>query len=402
MTSRTDITQFLGLLARHADLIETAYHDGSVQIADETASAIRSLHAARVLSAREPGHYGLTRMMREMLDENMQHQRRFAIGGNIGGEINRMEKLLLELEEAHAKGNTEDADAYTQDLCQSLYDIKDFITRDLLQFDQIMSTRFSDVRTAEEKLRQNAHYLERTKRLQDAIEQMNRSDLHETFSKAWAGEAGRIYRSAISASISGWSASLLANSKIFEQFIFKLRSIAAETRKLRSFSRFLKEGGQGRMVEALMKADTCPAFARVSPETHAIWPDIHSDHGASAIAALTRNMKPLEARAVKERQPGKRSADRAPVVIEEDQAPEDEALSAFLSCLSEDGVWVSAATWAEAHTEVPRGLFLEHVLSWCETERNHAEHDARYIEYGAAPANHANIAIEDIEICLAA
>lgn len=400
MSPQTDIPQFLALLHRHASLIEAAYHDGSVISTDETAQAIRALHTARVLSAREEGRYGLTRIMREVLDENMQRQQRFAIGGNIGDEINRLDKLLVELEEASARGVHEDIDIYSDDLCQSLYDIKDLISQDLLQFEQIMSTKFSDVRTLEEKMRQNAHYLERAKRLQHALEQINRSELHERFASPLIGEPGRVYRIAISRSIPNWSASLLSISAVFEHFMFSFRKIAEETQAMRAFTRFLKEGGQGRLGEAIDKADSCPAMRRVAPDDREEWPDIQSDQGRKAVAEITRGMKLVEMRQSIERQPGKRSQDNAPVSIEDDQAPEDRDLSVFLAAIPPDGRWVSAARWADAHAQMPRSVFLEHLLSWADTECD--AHEVRYIEAKPQPAHRANIEIEDIEICLAA
>jgi hypothetical protein len=403
VTGRADIQQFLGLLARNAELIEVCYHDGAVTMTEENAGAIRALRNARVLSTREEGRFGLTRAMREMLDENMQRQQRFAIGGNIGDEINRMEKLLFELEEAASLGKHAEIDTYTSDLCQSLYDIKDLITQDLLQFDQIMSTKFSDVRTTEEKMRQNAHYLERTQRLQQSLEQINRAELHEKFADARTAEAGRVYLVAISRSISGWSASLLANSQVFEQFMFSFRSIEEETRRIRAFTRFLKEGGQSRLVEALDKSETCPALRRVSDEGGELWPDIFSDRGRQAIGAIAAGLKPVESRKPDERRPGQRSKENAPVSIEEDLAREDLALSVFLSFVSERrATWVSAGAWAEASHGVPRAIFLEHVLTWADLERDETEFDVRYSEDALTPRRSANLVIGDIEICQAA
>lgn len=401
MSGRGDIRQFLSLLARYSDLIEDCYYEGSIVMTEENASAIRTLRNARVLSTREEGLYGLTRVMREMLDENMQRQQRFAIGGNIGDEISRMEKLLFELEEAASQGKHDEIEAYTADLSQSLYDIKDLITQDLLQFDQIMSTKFSDVRTIEEKMRQNAHYLERTKRLQDAVQQINSADLHERFSSALIGEAGRVYRVAISRSIAEWSASLLSNSKVFEQFMFSFRNIAEETRRLRAFARFLKEGGQSRMEEALHKADQYPALCRALPEEADVWPDIISDHGRQANAVIVNGLKLAETRRSEERSPGRRAEANTPTSIEEDQAPEDVALTAFLSQVSVADGWLSASGWVRSHSELPHAVFLEHVLTWSETERDE-EFEARYVEPHAPVPRRANMAIGDIEVCRAA
>lgn len=400
MTPKADIQQFLNLIARHGAIIEAAYHDGSVVMTDDNTSAVRDLHTARVLSAREAGEYGLTRVMREMLDENMQRQQRYAIGGNIGDEINRHDKLLHELEEAASQGKHEEIEAYTSDLSQSLYDIRELITQDLLQFDQIMSAKFSDVRTIEEKMRQNKHYLDRTKRLQDALEQINRQELHERYSSPLVAETGRVYRRAISSSISDWSATLLSNSKVFEQFMFSFRNIAEETRRMRAFNRFLKDGGQSRLLDALNKHELPPVLRRVQPGPTEVWPDVMSEHGAHVIGAIVRGLKPIERRKSEERQPGQRSDNNTQVAIEEAQSPEDIALGAFLSQVQDADGWQSASQWICQTPEISPSIFLEHVLSWAETERDDM-HRVRYIEVSSQTPHHANIAIGDIEICRA-
>ena len=398
----TDIPHFLNLLARHAGLIEAAYHEGSILETDENTSAVRTLHTARVFSPREGGHYGLARSVRQLLDENMQRQKLFGIGGNIGDEINRMEKLLLEVEAAANSADQIDRLAhYIAELCESLYDIKDLINQDLLQFSQVMGTRFSDVRTVEQKMRQNAHYLERTKALLDVIEQMNRSEVHRRFSSPLVGEAGSAYRMAIARSISNWSARLLANSQIFEQYMFSFRQIAEETRRMRAFTRFLKEGGQSHLPDALHRAADCPALCRIEAAEKTLWPDIFSIEGSRAVANIIQALKPLENHKKTERPAGTRRQAADPIVIDDDLSPEEKALSVFLSSLPDDGSWHSAGRWAERVSSVVRAEFLEHVLTWSEEDRDRDLHGVRFTEVSEAPFL-ANISIGDIEICLVA
>jgi len=402
LSRKADIGQLLGLLARNADLIEAAYHEGAVLMTDENQSAVRSLHNNRVLYAREDSQFSLTRKMREMLDEHTQRHSTFAIGGNIGDEVDRMEKLLFELEEAASRGKHEDSERYADELSQSLYEIGEYVTQDILQFQHVMSSKFSDVRAIEEKMRQNEHYMERAKRLHLVVEQLNRHELHDRFSSPLVEEPGTVYRKAITRSIDEWSNTLLSISRIFEQFMFSFRRISEQTRRMRAFSQFLKEGGQGKLEEALRKSETCPALSRIAPAKPETRLDIYTDRSRNALASITRDLKPLETRKLTDRQAGKRSRDNETVSIDEDTAPEDRLLSVFLGAVQAAPDGLSAARWAAQTQQLDVASFLEHVLTWSEFLDEDDDHTVRYIEAGSTPARRANIAISDIKVCKAA
>lgn len=398
MTPKTEIPNFLARLDRHSDLIEEAYHSGFVQVSGEDEPAARALRIARVFTMRDQGQYGLTRTMRDLLNEHTQRQQRFAIGGNIVEEVERMEKLLFELEEAASQGKHVEGQRYSEDLCQSLFDIKDMISQDILQFDQVMSAKFSDVNTIEEKMRQNEHYLKRAEQLHVAVEQLNRNELHESFNSQLVDEAGRIYRRVIVQSISHWSSRLLSISKVFEEFMFSFREITKETRRMRAFNRFLKEGGQTKLEEAFSQSAEYPVMRRVLPARTETWLDVYSDRGRNALAEIVGDMKPLEQRKKQERHSGQRHQDNAPVSIEEDASLEDLGLFVFLSEVDKADGWISGFRWAETSPELRPSSFLEHLLTWSETECGD-EHRVRYTEVDSTALNTANIAIADIEVC---
>lgn len=402
MTQLPSILQIFAMLSRHSAIIEVAHREGAVLMTDENQATIRTLHNNRILYAREDSQFGLTRTIREMLDDLTHKQSTFAIGGNIGDEVERMEKLLLETEEAASRGKHEDSERYAEELSQSLYEIREYVTQDILQFEQVMSSKFSDVSTIEEKMRQNEHYMERAKRMHIVVEKLNRVDLHEQFSSRLVEGPGEIYRKVITNSIDEWSNTLLSISRLFEQFMFSFRQISNQTRRMRAFGGFLREAGQSCLEEALRNADNCPALCRVKPVKVDIHLDLCSDRSRTRMGSIVNELKPIEPPKSKERKAGTKSSDNATVSIEEDLSAEDVFLSVFLGAVDASDEPISATKWAQETPDVIVSSFLEHVLTWSEISHDQDEHEVEYIEFGNAPDRRANIEIEDIRVCRAA
>jgi hypothetical protein len=180
--------------------------------------------------------------------------------------------------------------------------------------------------------------------------------------------------------------------------MFSFRHIAEETRRMRAFTRFLKEGGQSLLPNALHHAAKCPALCRVQEPEKPLWPDIYSLEGARTIAQIVQSLKPVENRRKPERAAGTRRESVDVITIDDDISPEEEALAAFLSSLPTNGTWQSAGDWAEQTTHIVRAEFLECVLTWSQQKENRNLYEVRFKKIHTTPFM-ANISIGDIEVC---
>ena len=185
MTSTGDIDRFLSLLGKYGALISDIYQSGSIEGTDEIRGALHELHNARAVTPCGAGHFRLSRPVKALLDDHTQRQRSFEIGDDIGAEIKRMRDLLDEYLRAANEGRQDDMDRLDNEVLESIYNIQDSVSSDLLRFRQITESSYSTVRDLSEKARQNVHYLKRAMALQDVLAALNSSDMHEAFSSAW-------------------------------------------------------------------------------------------------------------------------------------------------------------------------------------------------------------------------
>ena len=397
MSASSDIQRFLSLLSRHGEVIEDAYHAGEIPRTDENGNAINALHKERVLTPREEGKYGLTRSLRDVLDDLTQRQKRFAIKGNIGEEIDRLEKLLTELEAATVEGRHEDVDRNTDDLVQSLYDVRELVDADILQFHQVMASKFSDVSSNDEKMRHNAHYLERADRLRKALNRLNRIDMHDRFNRRDISQVGHVYQSAISGRMGNWTQSLLEISAVFTSYMFSFRKIEQHTRKIRAFARFLSEGGD--LEHIRQEVPLCDFLMCKPADGDKEWLDIYSERGQRTFAHFCADLKPIEERRVPEREVGQRIVPEEEAQTDEEEAAEELALTYFLNHVDRVGDWVSVLNWCAQREDIGDKVFLEHVMSWLTTKDEDLQYEVRY-DLDADISDHlANQCLEDLNLC---
>ena len=399
MSIPSDIQRFLSLLARHGEVIEDVYHAREVLRTEENGNAIDALHKERVLTPHEEGKYGLTRSLRDVLDDLTQRQKRFAIKGNIGEEIDRLEKLLTELEAAAVEGRLADVDCNTDDLVQSLYDVRELVDADILQFHQVMDSRFSDVSSNDEKMRHNAHYLERADRLRKALNRLNRIDMHDRFNRRDISRAGHVYQSAISGRMGDWTQSLLDISAVFNNYMFSFRKIEQYARKIRAFAKFLSEGGEVDLEYIRQEVPLCD-FLMCKPEGgKKEWLDIYSDRGQRVLSHLCEDLKPIEERRMPERKAGQRIVPQEEAKTEEEDTVEELVLTYLLNHVDRVGTWVSVLTWCAQRDDIGDKAFLEHVMSWLTTENKDLSYEARYDLDTGVSDHMANQRLEDILLC---
>ena len=398
MNIASDIQRFLNLLSRHNEVIEDVYHAGEILRTDENGNAIDALYKERVLTPREEGRYGLTRSLRDVLDDLTQRQKRFAFTGSIGEEIDRLEKLLIELLAATVETRHKDIDRNTEQIIESLYDVRELVDADILQFHQVMASKFSDVSSNDEKMRHNAHYLERADRLRKALNRLNRIDMHDRFNRKDISRAGHVYQSAISGRIESWTQSLLEISAVFNHFMFTFREIEEHTRRIRAFAQFLSEGGEVDPEHIRQEVPLCD-FLMCKPAGGAReWLDIYSDRGNRALARFCADLKPIEERCVPKRDVGQRIKPEEEFLTEEEEAVEELALTYLLNHVDRDGGWVSVLTWCAQRDDISNKVFLEHVMSWLITEDEDLQYEIRY-DFNADISDHmANQYLEDIHL----
>jgi hypothetical protein len=398
LTSASDIDRFLGVLARHGELISEIYQSSSIESTDEIRGALHELHNARAVTPCGAGHFRLSRPVKALLDDHTQRQRSFEIGDDIGAEIKRMRDLIDEYLRAANEGRHDDMVRLESEVLESIYNIQDSVSSDLLRFRQITESSYSTVHDLSEKARQNAHYLRRAMALQDVLAALNSRDMHEALSSALADDLASVFHEEISARIGAWSALLLASVGIMKEFLFRYREITRETRRLRAFHRILKSRSPADAETAMATAAWHPLLARPVEAVEAPLPDFITGEGRDEFSDVVRTFKPIQQKRAEERKAGKRALDDGPLEVGEEISPEEAALSAFLSVVDASYGWVSARAWLDPAENIEPTSFLEQVLAWWLSDRD-CERDANLKEAGHRCPRSGNMEIEDIQVC---
>lgn len=245
MATKTDLVEnHLVKLFRHKELLATAYHRGVVSKADDKfdGRGLYELHQARALVPYANETYRLASSLARHIDEILQTEHLYAaVGADVGDLAARLPLLSDAVAKAAIEGRNEDADEYIDQFDRAVFELADSISG-ALQFLRILAdNKFANVATYAEKKRQNEFYLERVRKISDALVTIQTSGLIESLEFSPEGERLLLsYRSQIADHLPEWRANLLDITAILRVYLFRIRQIEATARRFRAFALFLK------------------------------------------------------------------------------------------------------------------------------------------------------------------
>lgn len=397
--SKAPISKFLSLLSRHSDLIEQVYHEDFLVANEELDSTVRLLHQERILYLREDDEFGLASSVRDMLDEYTQRVNRYEAGGNVVAEIERLDKLLDELELSIGKSEYERLSRLRDDVVNAVYDVREVIEREVLKLDRIMESEFSDVKDVEEKARHNAYYNKKANALLAAFEML--WPLTDRFSRIVYGDVGRVYTRAIIARTGDWMARLQKQNQVFERFMFKFREIEQKTKRLRLFSDFLNDGGDSKLHEVLEISNRVPALMRVLDKPRLPFPNIYADDVKEVLSTVVADFKPIEKREERKKKVGVRRKDDGVFSEELQLSVQEKLIEKLITDVDKSSDWVSAGNWARTQDDaVDVPLFLEYILVW-EEIGSEGLYEVEPIMAPGEIARSSTRIVEDVRLCRA-
>lgn len=245
MATKTDLVEnHLVKLFRHKELLAAAYHRGVVSKADDKfdGRGLYELHQARALVPYANETYRLASSLARHLDEILQTEHLYAaVGADVGDLASRLPLLSDAVAKAAIEGRNEDADEIIDQFDRAVFELADSISG-ALQFLRILAdNKFANVATYAEKKRQNEFYLERVRKISDALVAIQTSGLIESLESSPEGERLLLsYRSQIADHLPEWRANLLDITAILREYLFRTRQIEATARRFRAFALFLK------------------------------------------------------------------------------------------------------------------------------------------------------------------
>jgi len=284
----------LGALAAHQDLIQEAYERGSLRRTAESARAITVLNQYRLLIADGPDNYHLSRLLSRLLDDVTQRQRLYeSLGESIGPLNERIYTLKSEFASAARAGHADEMDLVAANFHDACNDLSDAVATSLSRLLVQAESRFGVVGSLSAKLRQNEHYLRQAEKISEALSALERSqdiawDIHD--GDPLYEDLTDPYHRIVARRMGEWNAEVLRVTAILKTFLFRLRSVAPDVRRLRDLADFLHHN-PGYEPPDLTEQNVLPEWLHRDPgirlRTH---PDVRDDSMGPELEAIARKL----------------------------------------------------------------------------------------------------------------
>jgi hypothetical protein len=210
----------------------------------ENAREIFELHQHRILVPDGHDAYRLSRNLMRFLDDLTQKQRLYeSLGADIGKLNDRIHLLRREYNSAIVEGKNEDIDVVAGDFYDACAELSDAVSSSLERLLIQAESNFGAVRSLSAKERQNRYYLDEADKLSSALGSLERMNLQEELDldPLTEGTLAIPYRRLVTHRLAEWSTELLRVTGILKDYLFKLRQIAPDVRRLRDFVRFIHQ-----------------------------------------------------------------------------------------------------------------------------------------------------------------
>jgi hypothetical protein len=401
------VIAYLDLLHRHKKSVARAYHSGSL-IADEevSARAINDLRNQLTLVPLAPDTFRLASSLTRHFDEILQKEQLFAIvGSNIAELTERLTFLVDETVEAHVAGRTEALDGYADDFANSVCDLGAQIAQALAHLRMLADTRFASVRTLAEKVRQNTWYIGRAERIGNVLKTLQAGGLIERIEEEAAAAALLpAFRTQLWDRLPEWRESLLDITEILKAYLYRLRQVQPEGRRLRAFHLFLRRNPDYTLPD-LSELTEIPEWARgADPLPIAAHPDYQDATTADPLAQVAATVPRSPTLVTRPPKVGTLKVDEVPqrVFILQPRLYQV-ALRRLMESLPDTDAPVSALGWKRSHPEyttLPDSIWLHCVLHESAVIRRRSQHVRFAVIQEPLPHLLAgNIVVRDVVLC---
>lgn len=403
------IVAYLAVLHKHRQVIADAYHHNTVTLKEENQRAIRELQQHRALIPYLQDEFRLSPSLSRHLDEVSQRQRNYAVSSNFSDQMRRLFYLTDEYLKASHENRTEDRDNYEADFDAGVFELGENIASNLLLLRTLTDNRFANVNTLAEKQRQNEYYIKQAEKLGEVMSalQTDAALLELLNSSSLLTRLSTVYHHQLIAKLPEWRANLLDITSTLKNYLYRLRQIEPEARRLRTFAHFLNRN-PGYTLPAVEDLPHLPAWAaciediQISPH-----PDLSTHHTREALVEVAASLPPAPLHLVHERSTGNLLITDEPPLVQVLQArPVQQAFQQYLQAAQLAASPLSALDWKRQTTRfaaLDDEAWLLYTLHAVQMLRQHREEAVRQLEMQREEAlirhpHDGNIVVTDITL----
>lgn len=370
MKSQSIIQASLQALSEHRALIEEAYVSGSISRTVENARDITVLQQYRILIADGRDEFHLSGFLTKFLDVTTQKQRLYeTLGEDIEVLHERIHKLRHEYTMQLLSGRSDELDVIVGQFQDACNDLADSITHSLSRLLVQTETRFGVAATLAAKMRQNEHFLKQAENLSRGLGVLERSE--DNFGALYEGDPlhedlNRPYDRLVTSRLREWSSEVLRIVNILRAYLFRLRQMEPDVRRLRDFADFLHQNPAYDPPD-LTDNRNLPSWLRYAPgikiQSH---PDIEDDSCIPELEAIALKLPTVERNAVTKRESGKFHKPSRTEKVKVSAPPETRALIKYVAQALKSETPLPAREWFREEGEglgVSEDLWLFLLLS---------------------------------------
>jgi hypothetical protein len=368
-TPANHLLDTLGAIAAHRELIGETYARGTSSRTAENAGEVYVLQQLRIFLTDGHDRFRLSRHLTRFLDDITQKQRLYELlGDDIGNLNNRVHQLRDEYVSAVMDSQLDAIDAIAGDFHDACAELSDAVTSSISRLLLQAESDFAAVRTLSAKERQNKHYLDQADKLSQALGSLDRMNMQELLDSGMPAYAGLAepYRRLITKRLNEWNTELSRVTGILKAYLYKLRQIAPDVKRLRAFSRFLHQNPDYTPPD-FTDQRALPTWLQRDPGIRLdAYPDTADATLTDELEAIARKLPAPKVAIRKQREAGslsRRDADKEPVTIT--QPPYRIALHRLGVAALQSAEPISAVKWKRQHAtglDVPDDIWILLVL----------------------------------------
>lgn len=287
------LSAVLDTVAAHKEFIREVYTQGHITRTGENSRAILKLHQHRILVTEGRDRYRLSRFLVKFLDEVTQKQRLYELlGENIGGQVQRVLQLMTEYDKAIVETHTDYVDSVAAQFHDACADLSDTISAGISKLLDQAENNFAAVDTIAAKQRQNSHYITQAENISKALISLAEFRIQQSLDtgSAYYEALAPSYRMLIFDRMSEWYSGLVQVTAILKAYLFKLRMIEPDVKRLRQFATYLRQNpdynppdfDKNRRVPVWLMRDT-----GIVPKS---FPDLLNMEMREDLASIARNL----------------------------------------------------------------------------------------------------------------
>lgn len=402
MNKTQGLARLFKALANHSELIEKAYYEGVIYKDSKNQRALNQLKQMKVLVGHGVDGYRISGRLGQFVDSALSSDRLRRLDTDLASWVDTLEQQILLYQGAWDENRINDAENYSAEIERVIFELADNLEENTSYLLMLINSRFANVRTLQEKKKQNEFYISRVELLVQAI-----SSLRPEYLLEMVDDHPALYlllEEQLMRLLPIYHQRLQDILDKLKTFLFELRKIEARAQLVQGFSFFLRQN-PGYEMQDWTEQDNLPEqWNQIKPLQLSISANTQDYAVETELVNIVQKLRvDSDALLTKKR---KQKINKVAVVDREIQVMElplyRKWLRRYFYLLEQQqGHAVSALSFQKKYVhDIEPALWLGCVLNeWLRQQQRHTNIKMEFIQFASHAAFTGNKKVKDIVLC---